>query len=137
MTPPRIVDAAAAATSIGVVVLVLVGEQVWFRPAVALIFVLFVPGWVMLRLAQVPITSLAVLGAFVLSVVAMTATSFALVTRLGWNWRPAAVIWAVLCADALIWVLSRDRSSDRVDDAVSDPVDDTMSDASSELVESS
>ena len=128
MTPLRIVDVAAIATSIGVAVLVLVDQPVWFRPAVATVFVLFVPGWAMIRLANVPITSLAVLGAFVLSVVAMTATSFALVTRLGWAWRTGAVIWAVACVDALVWVLFRDGSPDRVGDAVPD--------ASPEMVES-
>ncbi len=108
MTPVRVVDATATLIAIGVGLLVVVGEPSSFRPASALAFVLFVPGWTMIRLARVPVTSLAVLGAFVLSVVAMTLTSFLLVTRLGWAWRPAALAWAIGCAGALVAVMRRD-----------------------------
>lgn len=111
MNPIRIVDATATVLAFAVGLLVLVGEPSSFRPAAAVAFVLFVPGWVMIRLARVPVTSLAVLGAFVLSVVAMTFTSFALVTRLGWTWRPAAVAWTFGCAVALVVVMRRDRSA--------------------------
>ena len=107
----RALDGLAVAIAIGIVALVLFDEPLWFRPAWAAAFVLFVPGWTLLRLAGVPLSSLTLLGAFGLSVVAMTLTSFALVTRFDWTWRPTAVGWAVACTLGLVLTWRRRRPS--------------------------
>lgn len=83
------------------------------RSVVALVFVTWVPGWSVVRIATLPITVLMVVGAFVFSLSLMIITSFLLATRLDWAWAPAAVLWALLCV-ALLAVVLRRRVDDRV-----------------------
>ena len=62
------------------------------RPAIALVVVVFVPGWAVLRLVGAPLHAISVLGSFALSISLAMLTSLAAVGWFGWHWR-ARVHW--------------------------------------------
>ena len=88
-----------------------VDTDLFVRPIASLVFIVFVPGWVVLRFAAVPFSSLMVLSACVVSVVLMVLTSFLLATRLDWIWAPVARLWTFGCVGALAVILMRDVRS--------------------------
>lgn len=110
---PALVDVAALVIALAAGAFVWADSDVFVRPVVALAFIVFVPGWMVLRFAAVPVTSLMVLSSFVLSVVLMVCTSFLLATRLNWIWDPVARLWTFGCAAGLAVLLIRsDRSNE-------------------------
>ncbi|MEL6890816.1 MAG: hypothetical protein AAFP84_04415 [Actinomycetota bacterium] len=106
-TPAGVIgaDVVALVVSLVVSISVWLDTSVAIRPVAALVFVVFVPGWTILRAVDVTVSSLMVLASCVLSVVAMVFTSFLLATRLGWAWEAAIQGWAVGCAAGVATVL--------------------------------
>lgn len=104
---PTQIDVVALLVALVAGVCVWADTDLFVRPIASLAFILFVPGWLLLRLAGVPFTSLMVLSAFILSLVLMVFTSFLLVTRLNWIWDPVARIWTFGCVAGLAIVLMR------------------------------
>lgn len=102
-----LVDVASLVIALAAGALVWTDSDLFVRPVVALAFIVFVPGWMVLRLAAVPVTSLMVLSSFVLSVVLMVCTSFLLATRLNWIWDPVARLWTFGSALGLAVLLIR------------------------------
>lgn len=104
---PTQIDIVALLVALAAGLCVWVDTDLWVRPVASLAFILFVPGWLVLRLAAVPFTSLMVLSSFILSLVLMVFTSFLLATRLNWIWDPVSRMWTFGCVAGLAIVLMR------------------------------
>jgi len=92
------VDAFAAAIASALVAVVIADVDMSLRPPLALLFALFVPGWTLLRLFDVPATVLSLMCSIGLSIAVLMTLGELLVLRGGWRWMPAAVALGVLCA---------------------------------------
>lgn len=111
---PTQVDIVALLVALVAGVCLWVDTDLFVRPISSLAFILFVPGWMVLRFAAVPFTSLMVLSSFILSIVLMVFTSFLLVTRLDWIWDPVARLWTFGCVAGLGVLLMRTLRSAQV-----------------------
>lgn len=78
------------------------------RPLAALLFVLAVPGWCVLRLARAPLSTMTVPVAFCLSVAVSIFVSMVLVAWFDWVWRPTAAVMATACAFVVVYAWVRD-----------------------------
>ena len=77
------------------------------RPAIALVVVMFVPGWAVLRLVGAPLHAISVLGSLCGSISLAMLTSLAAVGWFGWHWRALALLWMLASAGALVAVIAR------------------------------
>ena len=104
----RLIDVLAAAVAVALAIVVALDLDVVGRPVLALVFVLAVPGWTVLRVIGVPFGPLTPALAFVISVAIAVATSMVAVSWLGWAWKESAIMWAGLSLMGLSSRLSFD-----------------------------
>jgi hypothetical protein len=98
------------------------------RPAIALVVVMFVPGWAVLRLVGAPLHAISVLGSVALSISLAMLTSLAAVGWFGWHWRALALLWTLASAGALVAVIARPPLPRELDDDLDDDLDGDLDD---------
>lgn len=104
----RFLDIGSVAAAASVAILVATGSQPPFRPAIALVFLLVVPGWALLRACRAPVCSLTLLSAVALSVSIAVLTGEVLAAT-QWVWRPTVLVVAL--GSCLLLVAARVRAS--------------------------
>lgn len=110
---PIPVDLAAIVTALALAGFLVTDVRSAVRAVVALVFVLFVPGWTAVRLAGFELHSLTFVAAFVFSVTMMIITSFLMATVFGWPWRAAGFGWVVVSVVGLSTAIRRERLGPR------------------------
>jgi hypothetical protein len=91
-------DAVALVVSAALVVVLASGEHFLLRPTIALVFVLFVPGWTIIRAFGAPATWLSVIGSIALSLSVTMILGECLVLFGDWKWFPLGMILGAACA---------------------------------------
>lgn len=105
-------DLAAVGLAAFLTVLVAFDVDVWLRPPLALVFMLLVPGWVILRRWGATASLLTAIGSVAVSVTIMIVLGQALVMSGGWQWYPAALVLMLSCV-AIGSITVHRRSADR------------------------
>ena len=92
-----LVDLTCVVISLVAFMCIATDTDVWLRPPVMLLFVLFVPGWTLLRLFGAPSSLLGFVGAIGLSVGSLMLLGEALVLWGDWKWFPLGLALTAAC----------------------------------------
>jgi len=97
VTDGTILDATCALLSLVAFYFIAVDSHWWLLPPVMLLFVLFVPGWTLLRMFDAPATLLAFVGAIAVSVGSIMLLGEIVVGLSGWKWFPFGLALTAAC----------------------------------------
>jgi len=92
-----LVDLACVVVSLVAFMCLATDTDIWLRPPAMLLFVLFVPGWTLLRMFDAPASMLGYVGAIGLSLGAMVLLGEALVLFGDWKWFPLGLALTAGC----------------------------------------
>lgn len=104
-----VIDAASIIVAVALTTMIALDVHISGRPATALLFAVFVPGWTLLRVFDIPVSILSVAGSIAVSLSTMMLIGEGTVLWGGWHWYPVGVLLAGGCAALGMWSMSRRR----------------------------
>ena len=103
------IDGASIILAAALTTMIAIDVQIGVRPATALLFAVFVPGWTLLRTFDIPLSLMSFVGSIAISVSAMILLGEATVLAGGWHWYPVGLLFVGGSAGLGLWSMSRRR----------------------------
>jgi hypothetical protein len=104
-----VIDGVSIILAVALTTMIALDIDINVRPATALLFAVFVPGWTVLRVFDVPVSMMSIAGSVAISASAMMLIGEGTVLAGGWHWYPVGVLLAGGCATLGFWSMSRRR----------------------------